>query len=44
MELSVQFDDLFKRAWEEGTVADYETEGFVLLHLLFFGLVFFLVL
>lgn len=27
VELSVQFDDLFKKAWEEGTPAYYETEG-----------------
>jgi len=41
VEVSVQFDDLFKKAWEEEAVADYDTEGFVVLHLLFFGLVFF---
>lgn len=27
VEVSVQFDDLFKKAWEEEAVADYDTEG-----------------
>ena len=31
-ELSVQFDDLFKKAWEEDDVAEYEGDGMYHMH------------
>jgi hypothetical protein len=31
-ELSVQIDDLFKKAWEEDDVAEYEGDGMYHMH------------